>query len=140
MANAKISDAAFVVTTDVTTIDGLAGYAGVNNVKISGSALIASLDSNLNFAEKPTLRNVNSTTTFATPNETINCFSNTFVVNLPLAGPIQGVTYTLVNTGTGTITLTPNVGDTINGSTTIDLSTQYISRTVQSDGTNWIVI
>jgi hypothetical protein len=88
----------------------------------------------------PTLRNVSSTDTFATANETINCTSGTFIVNLPTAVGIQGTTYTLVNSGTGVITLDANGTETINGSLTIDLSTQYISRTVQSDNTNWIVI
>ena len=49
MANAKISDAAFVPTTDITTIDGLAGYSGAANAKISGTALIASLEEKLKF-------------------------------------------------------------------------------------------
>ena len=87
-----------------------------------------------------TLRNVGTTSTFATDNETINCTGNTFTVNLPTAVGIQGTTYTLVNSGTGVITLDANGTETINGSLTIDLSTQYISRTVQSDNTNWIVI
>ena len=85
------------------------------------------------------LRNVTATDTFATANETINCTANTFTVNLPTAVGIQGTTYTLVNSGTGTITLDPNGTETINGNTTIDL-VQYVSRTVQSDGTNWIII
>jgi len=88
----------------------------------------------------PTLRNVSSTDTFSTANETINCTSGTFIINLPTAVGIQGTTYTLVNSGTGVITLDANGTETINGSLTIDLSTQYISRTVQSDGANWIVI
>ena len=86
-----------------------------------------------------TLRNISSTDTFATANETINCTSGTFIVNLPTAVGIQGTTYTLVNSGTGIITLKGNIGQTINGSTTIDLA-QYISRTVQSDNANWIII
>lgn len=48
MANAKISDAAFISTTDVTTIDGFAAYSGANNSKISGNALVSSLETNLN--------------------------------------------------------------------------------------------
>ena len=88
----------------------------------------------------PSLVNIFATDTFITPNETLNCTSGTFPVNLPSASGIIGRTYTLVNSGTGVITLTPNGADLINGSTTIDL-VQYISRTVQSDGgTNWIII
>ena len=84
-------------------------------------------------------RNVTATTTFATANETINCTANTFTVNLPTAVGIQGTTYTLVNSGSGTITLDGNGMETINDSLTIDL-VQYVSRTVQSDGTDWIII
>ena len=84
------------------------------------------------------LRNVTATDTFAAANETINCTANTFTVNLPTAVGIQGTVYTLVNSGTGTITLDANGTETINGSLTINL-TQYISRTVQSDGANWII-
>ena len=87
----------------------------------------------------PSLRDVSATTTFATANETINCTANTFTVNLPTAVGIQGTTYTLVNSGTGTITLDGNGTETINGSLTIDL-VQYVSRTVQSDNANWIII
>ena len=91
-------------------------------------------------ASSPALRNITATTTFATAEETINCTANTFTVNLPTAVGIQGTTYTLVNSGTGVITLNADGTETINGSLTIDLSSQYISRTVQSDGSNWIII
>ena len=87
----------------------------------------------------PSLINTAVTTTFVNPNETINCTGGTFSVNLPTASGIQGRLYVLVNSGTGVITLDPNGAETINGNATITL-TQYISRTVQSDGTNWIII
>tara|TARA_R110000822_G_scaffold37030_3_gene103920 strand:- start:2620 stop:3327 length:708 start_codon:yes stop_codon:yes gene_type:complete len=87
-----------------------------------------------------TLRNVSSADAFATDNETVNCTNGTFTVTLPTAVGIQGTIFTLVNSGTGQITLDPNGTETINGSLTIVLRRQYISRTVQSDGTNWVVI
>ena len=87
----------------------------------------------------PSLINTAVTTAFVNPSETIKCTSGTFAVTLPLANPIQGTTFTLVNSGTGVITLTPAAGDLINGVATITL-TQYVSRTVQSDGNNWIII
>jgi hypothetical protein len=44
MANAKISNnSVFVPTSDITSIDGLAGYTGSGNVKITGTALKASV-------------------------------------------------------------------------------------------------
>lgn len=87
----------------------------------------------------PSLVSTNGATTFVNPSETIRCTSGTFAVTLPSANPIQGTTFTLVNSGTGVITLTPAAGDLINGVATITL-TQYVSRTVQSDGNNWIII
>jgi hypothetical protein len=87
----------------------------------------------------PTLISTNGATAFVNPSETIKCTSGTFAVTLPSADPIQGTTFTLVNSGTGVITLTPVGGDLINGSLTITL-TQYVSITVQSDGSNWIII
>ena len=87
----------------------------------------------------PSLRNATATDTFSAASETIKCTANTFTVNLPTASGIQGTTYTLVNSGTGIITLDPNGIETINGSLTIDIKRQYTSRTVQSDGTNWII-
>jgi hypothetical protein len=51
MANAKISnDTVFVPETDISNIDGLAGFAGTGNVKITGTALVASLETNLNLS------------------------------------------------------------------------------------------
>ena len=48
MANAKISnDSVFVPETNISNIDGLAGFAGSGNVKITGTALVTSLESNL---------------------------------------------------------------------------------------------
>lgn len=87
----------------------------------------------------PSLINTAVATTFVNPNETINCTSGTFAVALPSASGIIGTTYTLVNSGTGVIVLAPVVGQFINGSAAIDL-VQYVSRTVQSDGADWIII
>jgi hypothetical protein len=78
MANAKISDGAFIVTTDITTIDGLAGYSGAVNSKISGSALVSSLETNLNLdnftlGKLPIIRGGTSS---STAQAAINALSN----------------------------------------------------------------
>jgi hypothetical protein len=85
------------------------------------------------------LRNVTATTIFATASETVNCLSGSFTVDLPTAVGIQGTRYTLVNSGVGVITLDPNGTETINGDATITLA-QYVSRTVQSNGTSWTIV
>ena len=51
MANAKISNnSVFVPETNISNIDGLAGFTGSGNVKISGTALVTSLETNLNLS------------------------------------------------------------------------------------------
>jgi len=51
MANAKISnDTVFVPETSISNIDGLAGFTGTGNVKISGANLITSLESNMSLS------------------------------------------------------------------------------------------
>jgi hypothetical protein len=126
----------------ITVANGAQNYIGtfIDGNQGLGKVLTSDANGNANWQFSYTLRNVSATDTFATANETINCTANTFTVNLPTAALIQGTTYTLVNSGTGTITLTPAIGEFINGSATINLATQYSSRTVQSDGTNWIII
>ena len=63
MSNAKISSTTFVVTNDITQIDGLAGFkSGTpnnSNVKISGADLVSSLETNM------TLSNISGTLSIA---------------------------------------------------------------------------
>ena len=105
-----------------------------------GAAVWKDITSTGGGGSSATLREVSATTTFATANETISCTSNTFTVNLPTAAGIQGTVYTLVNSGTGVITLASFGGEDINGSATISIKRQYNSRTVQSNGSDWVII
>lgn len=68
----------------------------------------------------------------------INCTSNTFTVTLPTAVAIGGRTYIIKNSGSGVITLEGDGTETIDGALNFTL-TQYVSVTVVSDGTNWII-
>jgi len=67
-----------------------------------------------------------------------NCTS-TFTLTLPTA---VGNTnrYTIKNSGTGTITVNTTSSQTIDGSLTAVMSTQYSSIDVISNGTNWLLI
>ena len=88
---------------------------------------------------QPAYREVTSTDTFSATDYTINCTSGTFTVNLPTAVGIQGRIYIIKNSGTGTITLDASTTETIDGSLTLTLSGDD-AFTVQSTGTNWIII
>lgn len=59
---------------------------------------------------------------------------------LPTAVGISGRQYTIKLTAAGTGTVATTSSQTIDGSTTYNLSSQYFYVTVQSDGANWNII
>jgi hypothetical protein len=80
--------------------------------------------------------------TVQSTDETINCTANSFDVTLlSAAGAITGRKYRVKNSGVGTITIKTTSSQTIDGqaSGAITLA-QYDCLTVQSDGSNWIII
>ena len=61
-----------------------------------------------------------------------------FAITLPDAADCPGKDFLILDTGSsGTITLTPDAGDTINGSSSKTLTTQYTAIHLRSDGANW---
>lgn len=62
-------------------------------------------------------------------------------VNLPAAATAgSGYKYQIKNLSTNTITIDPNSTETVDGSATFALSSQYSSVTVICDGSNWFII
>ena len=67
--------------------------------------------------------------------------TSSVVANLPAASsvvPGERYTFSKVDSGTGTVSLTPNVGETISGLTVLPLSHQWDSATIISTGSGWI--
>lgn len=62
-------------------------------------------------------------------------------VPLPTAVGFEG-TYTVkkIDVSTNTVTMATINGETIDGSTTVDITSQYESITIASNGTNWFII
>jgi len=69
----------------------------------------------------------------------VECTSGTFAVTLLSAAGITGQEFEVKNSGTGTITVTPDGSETIDGATT-KLLVQYDAMKIMSNGTNWIII
>lgn len=83
-----------------------------------------------------------ATSTFAITNahRTVDCTSGTFTATLPTASGIDGRVYVIKNSGAGIITIACTGGQTIDGAATQTLSLQYQAITVQSNGSNWIIL
>lgn len=81
----------------------------------------------------------NKTTTYTalTTDSVINCTSGTFTVTLYTAVGNNGRELTIVNSGTGVITVDGNSSETINGTATRTLRTQNDSIVIVSDNSNW---
>ncbi|MEO7047890.1 MAG: hypothetical protein ABI091_21510, partial [Ferruginibacter sp.] len=73
---------------------------------------------------------------------TIVCNSGFFsrTITLPTAVGITGRIYVIKRTGSTTVTIDAYSTQTIDGTTTKSLSTSYSQMTVQSDGSNWIIL
>ena len=65
--------------------------------------------------------------------------SGTYTVNLPAAATVgDGWSITIVNIGTGTITIDGNAAETINGALTYVMEIQFSAVHLVSDGSNWV--
>ena len=79
--------------------------------------------------------------TLTSTDYTVNCTANSFALTLPTASGITGRIYVLNNGGTGTITINTTSSQTIDGNASGTLTlARYKNYTVQSDGTNWIIL
>lgn len=65
-----------------------------------------------------------------------------FTITLPTAVGNEGKPFTVkrINSGANAVTIGTTSSETIDGSTTVALSSQYAFRSVISDGTNWVVV
>ena len=71
-----------------------------------------------------------------------DCSSNDITLNLPAASGNSGLQYYIkkIDSSVNSITIDGNASETIDGSTTQEISTQYESLTIISDGINWHII
>lgn len=71
-----------------------------------------------------------------------DCTSNTITINLPTASGISGRIYHIkkIDSSANAVTIDGNGGETVDGTTTKVLSSQYDSVMIVSDGSNWLII
>jgi hypothetical protein len=91
------------------------------------------------YVDRPAYRSVSSTTNLLITDKTLNISSGTFTVGIVTAVGNTGITFRIINNGSGIITLDPNASETINGSSTLTIPSET-GVVIESDGTNWIII
>lgn len=82
---------------------------------------------------------VSATYAILSTDNIIEATTGTFTVTLPTAVNCKGRRYTIENSGTGFITLNTTSAQTINGVASVIFG-QYVSYTVVSNGTNWVIM
>ena len=84
---------------------------------------------------------ITGATTITNESGNILCNSTSaFTVTLPTAASYAGRDLTIKNINTGVITIDGNGAETIDGSATLTLATQWSSATLYSTGTSWIIL
>lgn len=81
-------------------------------------------------------------TSASTPTVLCNALSNPITVNLPLASTCEGVMYVIkkVDTSANTVTVQPAGSDKIDGASTYVISQQFLTVSIQSDGSAWFIL
>lgn len=149
LANTPAASASVMVL-----LDGVMQYNGLDYTMsgptitfavapVTGSTIFAYYNTGTSSAQSSVVtsyRAITSTYTASASDYTIDATSGTFTLSLPTAVGITGQIYVIKNSGSGTITVDPSGSETIDGQTTWTISVQYNSFTIQSNGSNWIVI
>lgn len=122
----------------MTTIPARAPYTPPQLGREYNAAEIRTALGNLARSVSPmTTRNVSAATEADVTDDLIVCDTTggNFAVTLPVAGQVQFLRITILNIGTGTLT----VAGTVSGSVNPTLA-QWKSMTVQTNGTIWMKI
>lgn len=90
----------------------------------------------------PVIKTVTTTYTIETTDSTVLCDATTgaFTALLPIAANCKGFTVTVKKVDSSGNAVTLDAAETIDGAASVSLGSQWNSRTVQSDGTNYVIL
>ncbi|MEI7532852.1 MAG: hypothetical protein WCK57_00650 [Verrucomicrobiae bacterium] len=141
-----VTDPAIAVAGDfyVVLVAGDASTATVGGVVYGTGCLIRRVYTDSSWVSYPTfpqnrLVTVSATYAVLIRDVVVIATANSFTITLPTAVGVTGKQYTIINSGTGTITLATTSAQTISGDASESIFTNE-SFTVVSDGTNWQAI
>jgi hypothetical protein len=95
----------------------------------------------MGFSVEQNIVQKSATYTVLASDSTVECTANTFTVTLLDATGVKGRIFNIKNSGAGVITINTTSSQTIDGAASGILTlAQYDNMTVQSNGTNWIIL
>ena len=99
------------------------------------------LDNTIAGLNTPKVTAISAAYTPSITDYTVECTANTFAVTLPDATNRLGKIYNIKNSGSGVITINTTSSQTVDGDISGAITLiQYENLTVQSNGTNWMVL
>lgn len=135
----------FVVSTFQNLVDTPDSYAGKKGKILA----VKDTEDGLEFVSKGDgsvydIKTVTSDYTVIDSDYTIlvNATGGNITITLPSASSLQGSEFNIkkIDSSVNLVTVDGNGSETIDGSTTAIIETQYESITIQSDGSNWYII
>lgn len=149
----SIGQATYTSTTNTRTLTNAASLyiAGApvasTNVTVTNGPYALWVDAGvtrLDGAVMMPITTVTTTTTLDTTHYTVlaDATSGNITINLPTAASASGRVYVIKKTDSSanTVTIDGSGAETIDGATTNVISTQYVSITIQSNGTFWSIL
>lgn len=123
-------------------LDNLDGLSNINITSALNNDVLAYDNATSKWINKPirkTITEVSTTYTILSSDDVILA-DGTFDVTLPSAVGLEGKEYVIKNVGSGAITVYPDGSETIDGSASVSLASQYDSVRVVSNDVVWYEI
>ncbi len=140
IGNATASKNLILFTGGTATGNERMRIDGSGNVGIATTTPNSTLQNSGSFALSIFPTNGNYTASATDYTIVGNSTTATKTITLPTAVGITGRIYVIKRTGTQTLNIATTSSQTIDGVTTKSLTVQYNQMTVQSDGSNWIIL
>jgi len=126
------------VSTLQDQITELIGF--IQNLALEHSQLESNFDIYTGIAENYIVTTITSSAQITSVEEVVLATGIGITITLPLATDYSGENFNIKNIGTGLVTVTGASGELIDGQLTAEITSQYDSIGLVTDGTNWYIL